>query len=459
LLSPRQPQSNTVTRIHPHGKKSIALCLALSISLFVFAYAAGEAGAKEVSPKEVLPIAQQCSDPPGAPPSTAICPPKVQPSAIDTPTPLTPPVHTPSVGTRAHEMPSAGPLLPPTDLMPPPGPDRGPKQTPSQSPDTDIVGLGPKPPARPHQGPSPEVASPSSRPSDRHSPTTLPAYQPGTKDAPEEALPLPRLGADPGGSAIEVSVAPGSAKEPKPAAPSLPYKYRPAGAQQPSSPGIVLSAPDRPASDRIASDRIASDKAASDKAASDKVAASPSTTPGQIRKPVPSVTHHAKYHQGPSQAEKPVAAQSEEVRQVAVPVVQHAPLPGFAAEAHVAVHETLTQTIKAVSETVTEDVMGLVESWTPDWLPLGEPTQSALEGTALDLLAPLFPTMPPVDDSSFFSLPGSWQVGAGGGLGVLLLGVIATVLILLRRDGPLFWISGEPPKPTSVLLMPLERPG
>jgi hypothetical protein len=56
-------------------------------------------------------------------------------------------------------------------------------------------------------------------------------------------------------------------------------------------------------------------------------------------------------------------------------------------------------------------------------------------------------------------LAGVGQVGPGGGLGLLLLGVLVSVLILLRQEGPLSWISGESPKPTSALLMPLERPG
>jgi hypothetical protein len=439
LLSPRQPQSNVATRIRAHSKKSLALFVALSLSLFVFAYAADEAGADEKSPEEVLPIAQRCPAPADTPPITAICPPNVQPLAMDTPTALTPPVDTPSVRTRTHEMPSAGPLPSQTGSVPPPAPEQGPKQTPSQSPDTGIMGIGPEP-IRSHQDPSSEA--PFSGPSDRHDPTTLPTYQPSPKDTPEEVLPLPRLGADPGPPVIEDSVAPGSAKEPKPSAPYLPYKARPAGAQPTSSPGVVS----------------ASDKVASDKVASDKVASSPNITTGQIGKPVPSVTHHAT-NQVPSLAQGSVAAQSE-VRQVAVPLVQQAPLPGYAGEAHVSVHEALTRTFKAISDTVTRDLVGLVESWTPDWLPFGEPTQSPFEGVALDPLDPLFPTLPPLEDSSFFfSLAGGWQVGAGGGLGVVLLGVIATFLILVRRDGPLSWISGEPTKPTSVLLMPLERPG
>jgi hypothetical protein len=148
------------------------------------------------------------------------------------------------------------------------------------------------------------------------------------------------------------------------------------------------------------------------------------------------------------------------VHQVAEPLVQQAPpLPAFAVESHGAVHEALTRTLKAVSDTVARDLVGIVESWTADWLPFDNATQSPLEGTVLDPLDPLFPTMPPFEDSSFFSLTGVGQVGPGGGLGLLLLGVLVSVLILVRRDGLLVWISGESPKPTSALLMPLERPG
>jgi hypothetical protein len=60
---------------------------------------------------------------------------------------------------------------------------------------------------------------------------------------------------------------------------------------------------------------------------------------------------------------------------------------------------------------------------------------------------------------SSFSLSGG-QAGPGGGLTPLLVCVLASVLILLRRDGLLFrWAPFEPPKPGSALLLPLERPG
>src|ERR671920_465769 len=63
------------------------------------------------------------------------------------------------------------------------------------------------------------------------------------------------------------------------------------------------------------------------------------------------------------------------------------------------------------------------------------------------------------EGSSFFSLSGVGQAGPGGGLVLLLLGVLASGLILLRRDGPLSWASCEMPKPSSALLLPLGRPG
>jgi hypothetical protein len=64
----------------------------------------------------------------------------------------------------------------------------------------------------------------------------------------------------------------------------------------------------------------------------------------------------------------------------------------------------------------------------------------------------------PLRDSSF-SLSGG-QAGPGSGLTPLLVCVLASGLILLRRDGLLFgWAPYEPPKPGSALLLPLERPG
>jgi hypothetical protein len=417
LFPPQQPQSNADTWIHSRSEKNLALFVALLLSLFVFVIAASEAGAEE---QVALPTTKLCATPPDTvPPGTALCPSTVRPSAVDTS-----PVDTLPVGTKANEMPQARPFLPPLESMPPaPGSEPGMGQHPLPSPGADVGGPGPEP-IRPPQGPSPEAVS---TPFDRHGPATSPIDQPHTKITPEEDLPMPRSTPDPGPPATESSVVPTRpSTEPRPA-PYAPRKDKPAGAQPSTAP-------------------------------SKKAPASPSLPIESARKPVPSVADRAT-DQMSSRAQGSGGAGSA-VRQVAEPLVQQAaPLPAFTVESHVAVHETLTRTLKAVSDTVARDLVGIVESWTADWLPFDDATQSPLEGTVLDPLDPLFPTMPPLEDSSFLSLAGVGQVGPGGGLGLLLLGVLVSVLILLRQEGPLSWISGESPKPTSALLMPLERPG
>ena len=67
---------------------------------------------------------------------------------------------------------------------------------------------------------------------------------------------------------------------------------------------------------------------------------------------------------------------------------------------------------------------------------------------------PVSPFTPLVGSS--FSLSGG-QVGTG--IVALLLCVLASGLILLRREFKLFWAFCELPKPSSVLILPPERPG
>jgi hypothetical protein len=51
-------------------------------------------------------------------------------------------------------------------------------------------------------------------------------------------------------------------------------------------------------------------------------------------------------------------------------------------------------------------------------------------------------------------------VGTGGSFAPLLVGILALLAaILLRRDFRTYLISCEMPKPSSALLLPLERPG
>jgi hypothetical protein len=415
LLSPRQPQSNAVTRIRSRTEKSLVLLVALFLSLFVFVTTAGKVGAEE---QMAPPMAQRCAMPSGVYPGTVTCPQPDRPS----------PAETTPVGSTTNGSPPVRPYPPPpTTLPPPPGPEPGQEQHALPNPGAEISGPGQEPTRQP-QGPPHETAS---TPSERHGPVTSAVDPSHTKIRPEEVLPTPVSAPVPGSPAMEDSSVPRSATKPKPA----PYVLRKAG----------------PADARPSS-------AAGKVPASDKGVSSQSTPIRPAAKPAPSVANRAT-DQLPSRAQGSGGASSK-VGQVSEPLVlQQAPLPSFAAEDHVAVHEALTQTIKAVSETLTRDLVELVKSWTANWLPFGEPTQSPLEGTVLDPLDPLFPAMPPLEDSSFFSSTGVGQVGPGGGFGLLLLGVLASVLILLRREGRLSWISGESPKPTSALLMPLERPG
>jgi hypothetical protein len=127
------------------------------------------------------------------------------------------------------------------------------------------------------------------------------------------------------------------------------------------------------------------------------------------------------------------------------------------------VQEALTRTLTTVAgaASAAANAFGTLADWTTGYYyPSDEATQSPSGGgDAPEPLKPLFPPMPPSGDSPFFSLSGVGQAGPGGGLVLLLIGVLASGLILLRRDGPLSWASCEMPKPSSALLLPLERPG
>jgi hypothetical protein len=50
-------------------------------------------------------------------------------------------------------------------------------------------------------------------------------------------------------------------------------------------------------------------------------------------------------------------------------------------------------------------------------------------------------------------------LGTGGGFAPLLVGILALAVVLLRRDFRTYLVSCELPKPSSALLLPLERPG
>ncbi len=84
--------------------------------------------------------------------------------------------------------------------------------------------------------------------------------------------------------------------------------------------------------------------------------------------------------------------------------------------------------------------------------------QAPSDGTSQDPVAPL---VPPLGDSLFSPFTGAaGQLGAGGGVAPLLVGILALLTtILIRRDFKTYLIACEMPKPSSALLRPLERPG
>jgi len=118
---------------------------------------------------------------------------------------------------------------------------------------------------------------------------------------------------------------------------------------------------------------------------------------------------------------------------------------------------TLMQTLTTVADAAAS-VLETLGSWT-HYSPSGETTESPLEGTAPEPLAPQLPS--PFEGSSVFSSSGVFgQTGPWGGYVVLLLGVLVSGLVLLLRNGLLCWAAWwEQPKPSSALLLPLERPG
>jgi hypothetical protein len=122
-----------------------------------------------------------------------------------------------------------------------------------------------------------------------------------------------------------------------------------------------------------------------------------------------------------------------------------------------AVQATLTQTLTTVTDAAAS-VLETLGSWTNYYSPSGDTTESPSEGTISELLAPQLPS--PFEGSSVSSSHSgvSGQAGPWGGF-IVLLGVLVSRLVLLLRDSLLCWAAWKQPKPSSALLLPLERPG
>ena len=118
----------------------------------------------------------------------------------------------------------------------------------------------------------------------------------------------------------------------------------------------------------------------------------------------------------------------------------------------------LTQTLTTVTDAAAS-VLETLGNWTEYYYSAsGSTTESPSEGTTSEPLAPQLPS--PFEGSSVSSSHSgvSGQAGPWGGF-VVLLGVLVSGLVLLLRDGFLCWAAWDQPKPSSALLLPLERPG
>jgi hypothetical protein len=115
---------------------------------------------------------------------------------------------------------------------------------------------------------------------------------------------------------------------------------------------------------------------------------------------------------------------------------------------------------EAESSLYTASLANLVSGGEPERTPISEPVQTPSSTGSENPLRdappqPVSPFTPPAVSS--FSLSGG-QIGPGGVL-LLLLCVLASGPILLRKDSRLSWAYFKPSKPISALRLPLERPG
>jgi hypothetical protein len=120
----------------------------------------------------------------------------------------------------------------------------------------------------------------------------------------------------------------------------------------------------------------------------------------------------------------------------------------------------LLSSLEAAANSAVETLHGAAADVSEALTPGGEapagPPSGGLTESSED--APPPPSPAPLG-GSYFSPSVGGQVGPGGVV-PLLICVLAAGLVLLRPlVGRLSWASCELPKPSSVLLLPLERPG
>ena len=116
-------------------------------------------------------------------------------------------------------------------------------------------------------------------------------------------------------------------------------------------------------------------------------------------------------------------------------------------------------TVQSAVASATAEVLGTLTGGLTESSATGTQEDQPSEGTP----EPAPPLAPPTGGGGSFSpFTGGGQLGGtGGGSTPLLVGILALLAtsLLSRRDFRTYLISCEMPKPSSALLMPLERPG
>jgi hypothetical protein len=113
-------------------------------------------------------------------------------------------------------------------------------------------------------------------------------------------------------------------------------------------------------------------------------------------------------------------------------------------------------TVRSTAASAAAGVLGTLSGGSTELPSHNGSQQSSSEDTPQQ---PVPPLAPPVGGSVFSVSGGFGQVGPGGGFAPVLVGILAFAAILLRRDFKSYLVSCEMPKPSSALLLPLERPG
>ena len=117
------------------------------------------------------------------------------------------------------------------------------------------------------------------------------------------------------------------------------------------------------------------------------------------------------------------------------------------------------QSAAASVASATAEVLGTLTGSLTEPSAAGTREDQPSEGTP----QPAPPLAPPAGGGASFSpfAGGGGQLGAGWGSAPLLVGILALLAtsLLSRRGFRTYLISCEMPKPSSALLLPLERPG